>query len=354
MLKQIVSLGILISLLLGIMGSLAQRNEVACQKSDLASSFMGQGWLEGWTYRKLHNITGSLAGDKVNYPVMINVRYDYGVDFEGQVYLGGKCRADFGDIRFTDSTGENCLDYWIQQKVIGVQALIWVEINYIPQSPDYATMYMYYGSENASTTGNKDWTFDLATDFEDGSTQGWSISWSSYVVSDGVSTFAFEGNYSRRAGRVYGSGNAGNGDFYERFRHTIYLSSGTYRMEGAAMHTLENSYIKPKEITLLANGVTVDNLNNPGTVWHWLDGNFTLGTSSYIELDVEFHVWISSYLETGTTGYQIIRCSYGNGVILNPPITPGESRKLQLTWNHLKLRTSNGNQLLHIHMCLLT
>ena len=31
-----------------------------------------------------------------------------------EVYLNGKCCSDFGDIRFSDSTGDNLLDYWIQ------------------------------------------------------------------------------------------------------------------------------------------------------------------------------------------------------------------------------------------------
>jgi hypothetical protein len=89
----------------------------------------GSGWLSGWTYRKAHNITGSTAGEQFNYPIRLNVHYNNGVDNNGEVYLAGKCRLDFGDIRFTDSTGASPLDYWIQQKTDGSLALFWVKVS---------------------------------------------------------------------------------------------------------------------------------------------------------------------------------------------------------------------------------
>jgi len=51
----------------------------------------------------------------------------------------------------------------MQQKVDGVQALFWVDMGFIPQHPDNATVYLYYGNPNASTTSNKDWMFDFYT-----------------------------------------------------------------------------------------------------------------------------------------------------------------------------------------------
>jgi len=261
-------------------------------------------WLEDWLYRKAHNIAGSTAGAQFNYPMLMTVRYDSGVDFEGHVYLHGKCKPDFGDIRFTDSTGLNSLDYWIESKVDGVQALVWVEIPHTPPAPEYATIYLYYGNLNASTTSNKNWTFDFATDFEDGTVQGWSISWITHISFDGVSTTAFQGTYSRAAGRIYGSDNAGNGDFYEHFWNGVYLTSGTYRMEGAARFGVQDSYKVPKNITIRAAGIALDSFSNPGVTWHWLGGNFTLETGSYVELDVEFHLRVQN-LHTGSESYFI-------------------------------------------------
>jgi len=266
----------------------------------------GLNWLSGWQYRKAHNITGSTVGSKMNYQMMISVHYNSGMDFEGDVYLSGKCRADFGDIRFTAPNGIENLDYWMVNKVDSVQAVFWVKINYIPQYPDYTTIYVYYGNASASTTSNKDWTINAASDFESGTKEGWAISWTSYVVFDGVSTYAYQGNYSRTAVRTYGSGNAGVGDFYERFRRDpVYFSSGSYHMECAARFHVEESLKTPKEIRLLMNGITVDLVSSPGTTWHWMSGNFTLTESGYVELAVEFHIQIGSGLYSGAEGYDI-------------------------------------------------
>ena len=69
------------------------------------------------------------------------------------VCLNGRCRTDFGDVRFTDSLG-NELDYWIQSQVDSEYAFFWVEIPTIPAAPASATIYIYYGNANATTTEN--------------------------------------------------------------------------------------------------------------------------------------------------------------------------------------------------------
>jgi hypothetical protein len=189
--------------------------------------------------------------------------------------------------------------------VDGVQAAFWVEIGYIPESPEYTTVYIYYGNPNVTTTSNKDWAFDFTTDFEDGTTQGWEISWNSHITVDGVTTPGFQGNYSRVGGRVYGSSYAGTGDFLEYFHNIAYLTSGSYRMEGAARQTRQTDYIFPQYIKLLVSGVMVDNVTTPNTAWHWLEGNFTIDTSNYVELKVEFHMWTPSGLKQGSQGYLI-------------------------------------------------
>jgi len=258
--------------------------------SGSGGSVQSAGWLSGWSYRKAHNITGSIAGEQFNYQMMLNVRYDNGMDMDGEVYLDGKCRSDFGDIRFTDTAGEN-LSYWIRQKVDAVQALFCVKMSYIPQSLGYTTVYVYYGNPNATTTSNKDWTFPLCSDFEDGTMQGWTISWSTCIVGNGVSTSAYERTYSREAGRLYGTWNgAGAGHFYERFRTSLYLASGTYHVEGAGRFDTLHSWEVPKEIKLMVGEITVSNVSNPGTEWHWLSGNFTLNVGGYVELGAEFHL----------------------------------------------------------------
>jgi hypothetical protein len=56
-------------------------------------------WLEGWGYRKSHVINPA-SGAGTNYQVRIVAHYGSGTDSGPDVYLNGRCRTDFGDIRF--------------------------------------------------------------------------------------------------------------------------------------------------------------------------------------------------------------------------------------------------------------
>jgi hypothetical protein len=122
-----------------------------------------QGWLSGWIYRKSH-VINSASGAGTNYQVRIKVYYGSGTDSGENVYLNGKCKTDFGDIRFTRSDGETLLDYWMEEKVDSNYAVFWVEIaDDLSSNP--ATIYIYYGKSDATTTSNGANTFDDFDDF---------------------------------------------------------------------------------------------------------------------------------------------------------------------------------------------
>lgn len=128
----------------------------------------GESWLEGWTYRKSHTINGTTAGAQTDYQMKIIVHYGAGSDSDDDVYLDSKCRTDFGDIRFTNSSGEDLLDYFILNKTVSVNATIWVEFDSIPDNTGNATIYIYYGNAGVSTTSNGPNTFPwLFDDFND-------------------------------------------------------------------------------------------------------------------------------------------------------------------------------------------
>jgi len=123
-------------------------------------------WLTGWKYRKAHTIVGSTAGAVTDYQIRITVHYGSGTDSGEHVYLNGKCRTDFGDIRFTESDGVTELPYWIEEKVDGNYAIIWVKVPSIPAYPNGTVIYIYYGNPDATTTSNGDATFLYWNDFE--------------------------------------------------------------------------------------------------------------------------------------------------------------------------------------------
>jgi hypothetical protein len=112
----------------------------------------------GWDYKREHSLTS--ATELTDYQVKILVSYSSGTSSGDTVYLDGKCKADFGDIRFADSDN-NELSYWIES-VSGTLATIWVKIPTI----NTTTIWIYYGNESASTTSSGDTTFILFDHFD--------------------------------------------------------------------------------------------------------------------------------------------------------------------------------------------
>lgn len=117
------------------------------------------GWLTGWTYRKSHTINPA-TGAGVNYQKKIVVHYGSGSDSGEDVYLNGKCRTDFGDIRFTDNDEVTELDYWMEEKVDSDYAIFWIEVADSLES-SAVTIYIYYGNATATYT-------DTFTDLQHG------------------------------------------------------------------------------------------------------------------------------------------------------------------------------------------
>jgi len=167
------------------------------------------GWLSGWSYRKSHKITGSTAGAVSNYQIPLTVHYGSGSDSGGDVYLNGKCRSDFGDIRFTDSDGVTLLPYWVEDKVDSNYAKVWVKVPSIPASPSQATIYIYYGNSSATSASSGVDTFVLFDDFDTLDTSKWdvntlnggsvSVSGGALVLTAGSTTHSGAGVTSKNA-----------------------------------------------------------------------------------------------------------------------------------------------------------
>jgi len=122
------------------------------------------GWQTGWAYRKSHFILPA-SGAGQNYQKRIIVHYVAGTDDDENVYLNSKCLTNFGDIRFTDSTGVALLDYWIEKKVDSDYAIFWVEV--LDDLSIYdRKIYIYYNKAGATSIANGDNTFIFFDDFE--------------------------------------------------------------------------------------------------------------------------------------------------------------------------------------------
>ena len=109
-------------------------------------------WLSGnYIYRK--SIIVSNYADQVlnDYVFTFNVSYATGM------------QSDFDDIRFVGPDGKTQLSYWIESKVDGSQAIVWIRM---PSIPDGASLiYMYYGNSSAISESNGKKVFDFFDDF---------------------------------------------------------------------------------------------------------------------------------------------------------------------------------------------
>jgi hypothetical protein len=101
----------------------------------------------------------------------VNVHYLNGTDSGSDVYLGGKCKGGFGDVRFTAMDGVTLLPYWMETP-ISDNATFWVKVsdNLSTQS---AIIYLYYGNPAANSTSNGTATFDFYDDFS--TDTGWTL-----------------------------------------------------------------------------------------------------------------------------------------------------------------------------------
>lgn len=104
-----------------------------------------------------------------DYQIKVNVTYNSGM------------KADFSDLRFWDIYDSTKLDYWIQSKIDGVSAIVWVKVPFIPASSS-TKIIMKYGDAFAESESDGAATFPLGFDdfinhshhqFPFGSDGGW-------------------------------------------------------------------------------------------------------------------------------------------------------------------------------------
>ena len=94
----------------------------------------------------------------------------------GIIDCEGHCNNDFSDIRFLTYDNNSVLDYWLESKVDGNQAIFWIKLPGNIESS--GEIIMYYGNPSAVSFDNGSNTFDFFDDFESGSID-WTNKWSS-------------------------------------------------------------------------------------------------------------------------------------------------------------------------------
>lgn len=284
---------------------------IAIQKKNLKGEDLTLGWLSSWQYRKSHTITGTADGAQTDYQIGIKVYYGSGTDGTeavsgatfGKVYCDSKCKTDFGDIRFTQSDGSTELSYWIETSTASTSALIWVEVNSIPASPDTTTIYMYYGKSTATTTSSISSTFVFG---DDAFASGWeklygSVDWS---VSGGVLQIAGDSITSDTT--VANSGYPDGAADIRFITRTRYLAGGSYHN---SKWGFESNSAHPPSLACgyeLASGAkNLKYVGHDGTTEYW----GSLGSITF-NINTWYNCWftyvVSSKLIKGYWDYTLI------------------------------------------------
>ncbi len=162
-------------------------------------------FLSGWSYRKLHAIGGSADGDLTNYQMRFVVWNTAGTDSGGNVYLNGKGKSDFSDLRFTTVSG-SLMPYWIESSNSSA-AVVWVKIPTIPRGG--TQIYLYYGNTSATTNSNPSNVMEYYDGFEDG-VSNWTVDSGPTFVAQTSVVFAGE----KAAQYTHGSTTTMSGAYY--------------------------------------------------------------------------------------------------------------------------------------------
>jgi hypothetical protein len=255
-------------------------------------------WLDGWIYRKSHIITGSTAGDQTDYQISIMVYNITGTDSGADVYVGSKAKLNFGDVRFTDSSGSGVLDYWVEE--LGSNyAKFWVKVPYIPVNPSTETIYIYYGNFSQTSASDGPATFQFFDDFSGGSLDP---QWNDVVGSPTVSGGVLEVNqgdrtrstgqsflYPRRV-RFRGRVTAGR-ETNARARIGLSnsgLGSNYWAGDAAYVQLPYNTQIR----RVSANGGATTGVNmQTATQWQWYDIEIEWESSSSVRYSVDDSVF---------------------------------------------------------------
>ena len=109
-------------------------------------------WLPGYTRRKSKGLNAS-STTQYDYPMRLTIyKQGLGPDSPTEVFLGGHCRDDFWDIRFTSNDQTTLLNYWIESYVSGNYAIVWIKVPTVPPPIGVSQIYIYYDNPDITTS----------------------------------------------------------------------------------------------------------------------------------------------------------------------------------------------------------
>ena len=178
---------------------------------------------EGWLYRKSIDIDQEIGIGGTDYQVLVEVTFD------------SDMQNDFDDIVYTDNDGKTLLDHWRESYIASTSAIFWVKVDDYISENQPATIYMYYGNEEASTASNGVDTFEF---YEDWTSESIGVNW---TISNSGGSVSFDDTDAIHGNVIRIQGNAGDNaygihsdDSYTmayatRFRSNVESTSASYQ-----------------------------------------------------------------------------------------------------------------------------
>lgn len=117
-------------------------------------------WNANWNKKKKIDITDTAGREIVNYTIPINITYD------------SDMQADFDDIRFTNESENEELDYIIETFEASDTVMVWVRIPTLLPNTN-TSIYMYY--DNAGASNGEDSLGTFGADMSFATEEGWTV-----------------------------------------------------------------------------------------------------------------------------------------------------------------------------------
>lgn len=141
-------------------------------------------WDANWNYKKAVNFSITANPTNADFQARINLTWT------------SKMNNDFSDVRFTNSAENTELPYYIENKVDGAWADIWVRLPTNVTTTNQTLAYLYYNSTGASAVSNVQTTFNFYDDFSASNTTKWTAIQGSLSVAGGKVTVDGDWLYS--------------------------------------------------------------------------------------------------------------------------------------------------------------
>ena len=269
-----------------------------------------------WSNLKAITITTNGTSTPAWYQVKLNVSYE------------PEMQSDFDDLRFTNSS-DGQLSYWIESKVNGSYATVWVNLSDAIADPGSDIVRMYYGNPAVSDSSDGESTFDFFDEFSGVSldTGKWNVTGDPVLDGVGNLRIGYAGTYNMVISKNYQISDGiietrvkanGTASYFEWgiFARSS-ISTGNPMVSSGTQNTHDINSAVAYHAIEIASVVKANSAVAP-TINTWYNSRFTLNGVSLKSDRFADGTWTSplatiSYVDSGgrTTGY-IGLATYGD------------------------------------------